>query len=147
MRTTFKIASLLIILFTSCVGTLQAQEKRQWTKEMLEYKHNYLVSEVEMSTSQRDKFLPLYQAMEKEIFSVYRNARDQAKKVSGTSGKASDNEYYTAAKTMAEVKYKVGEIENRYFNQFAKILSKKQLFLLKKAELKFTKDMVGKRKK
>ena len=84
---------------------------------------------------------------EKEIFKVYRNAREQSKKVSATNIKVSDEEYFNAAKAMAEVKYKVGEIESRYFNQFAKILSKKQIFLLKKAELKFTKDMVGKKKK
>ena len=56
-------------------------------------------------------------------------------------------DYLNAAKAMSEVKYKVGEIETRYFNQFAKILSKKQLFILKKAEVKFTRDVVGKKKK
>ncbi len=147
MRMTFKIA-LLLLMFTACVGNVQAQDKkRQWTKEMLEYKHNYIIKETGMTQAQSEKFMPIYQAMEKEIFKVYRNAREQSKKVSATNIKVSDEEYFNAAKAMAEVKYKVGEIESRYFNQFAKILSKKQIFLLKKAELKFTKDMVGKKKK
>ena len=146
MRKYFKIA-LLLLMFMACVGTSNAADKqRQWTKEMLDYKHDYLVKETSMTQAQRDKFMPIYEAMEKEIFAVYRNAREQSKKVTA-SKKASDDEYATAAKAMADVKYKVGEIESRYFNQFAKILSKKQLFLLKQAEIKFTRDMVGKKKK
>ena len=99
-----------------------------------------------MSSLYDIKVVKIYEAMEKEIFSVYRNARDQAKKVN-SNRKVSDDDYLNAAKAMSEVKYKVGEIETRYFNQFAKILSKKQLFILKKAEVKFTRDVVGKKKK
>ena len=93
-----------------------------------------------------DNFMPLYEAMEKEIYSVYRNAREQAKKVSGNR-KVSDEEYVNAARAMASVKAKEGEIENKYFEKYAKILSKKQLFLLKQAEMKFTRQMVAKGKK
>ena len=147
MRKYFNIA-LLLLMFTACVSTSNAANKqqRQWTKEMLDYKHEYIVKATEMTQAQRDKLMPIYEAMEKEIFAVYRNAREQSKKV--TSGKkVTDDEYAPAAKAMADVKYKVGEIESRYFNQFAKILSKKQLFLLKQAEIKFTRDMVAKKKK
>ena len=146
MRTTFKIA-LLLLMFMTCMGTVNAAEKnRQWTKEMLEYKHDYIVKTTGMSQAQREKFMPIYEAMEKEIFSVYRNAREQSKKVTATNRKVSDEEYANAAKVISEVKSKIREIEIRYFNQFAKILTKKQLFLLKQAELKFTRDMVKKKK-
>jgi hypothetical protein len=40
-----------------------------------------------------------------------------------------------------------GEIEAKYFEKFSKIRSKKQLFLLKQAEGKFTREMLKKRKK
>ncbi len=146
MKRYYKIALFLLLLAT-CVGNVQAQgNKRQWTREMLDYKHEFIVKEIALTQAQRTKFMPLYEAMEKEIFSVYRNAREQAKKVDASNKKVGDDDYFTAAKAMAEVKYKVGEIETRYFNQFSKILSKKQLFLLKKAEAKFTNDMVGKKK-
>jgi Spy/CpxP family protein refolding chaperone len=146
MKNYCKIA-LFLLMLTACVCNVQAQDnKRHWTKEMLDYKHEFIVKETAMTQAQRTKFMPLYEAMEKEIFSVYRNARDQAKKVN-SNRKVSDDDYLNAAKAMSEVKYKVGEIETRYFNQFAKILSKKQLFILKKAEVKFTRDVVGKKKK
>ena len=40
-----------------------------------------------------------------------------------------------------------GEIEAKYFDKFSKILTKKQLFLLKQAEVKFTREMLNKNKK
>ena len=92
MRTTFKIA-LLLLMFMTCMGTVNAAEKnRQWTKEMLEYKHDYIVKTTGMSQAQREKFMPIYEAMEKEIFSVYRNAREQSKKVTATNQKVSDED-------------------------------------------------------
>lgn len=146
MKFTFKIA-ILVLMFTASILPMQAANKQsQWTKEMLEYKHDFIAKETQMTQAQRDKFMPLYEAMEKEIYSVYRNAREQAKKVSGNR-KVSDEEYVNAARAMASVKAKEGEIENKYFEKYAKILSKKQLFLLKQAEMKFTRQMVAKGKK
>lgn len=147
MKFTFKIA-LILLLFTASMFPSQAEEKQKgWTKDMLEYKHDFIVKETGMSQAQRDKFMPLYKAMEKEIYSVYRNAREQAKKVSAPNRKTNDDEYINAARTMANVKAKEGEIENKYFEKYAKILTKKQLFLLKQAEVKFTRQMVSKGKK
>ena len=134
-------------MLTASLFTIQAADKpRQWTKDMLEYKHDFIAKETNMTQAQRDKFMPHYEAMEKEIFAIHRNAREQAKKVS-SGQKISDQDYAKAARIMAEVKAKEGEIETRYFEIFSTILSKKQLFLLKQAEIKFTRQMVSKGKK
>ena len=45
------------------------------------------------------------------------------------------------------IKQKEGEIEMEYFTKFEKILSKKQLFLLKRAENKFTQSILNYHKK
>lgn len=146
MRTNLKIV-LFLLMLTACACNMQAQDKkRQWTKEMLENKHEFIVKETGMSQAQRAKFMPLYEAMEKEIYNVNHNAREQAKKIN-SSKKVSDEEYAKAAKAIAEVKSKEGEIETRYFNQYSKILTKKQLFLLKQAEIKFVRQMMSKGKK
>lgn len=122
------------------------QNRSQWTQEMLNYKHDFIAEQTEMTQAQRDKFMPLYEAMEKEVFAAHRTAREQAKKVS-SNPKVSDQEYANAARAMSQVKVKEGEIEGRYFEKFSKILSKKQLFLLKQAEIKFTRQMISKGKK
>ena len=146
MKINFKIALLLLMLITG-VCTMQGQgKKRQWTKEMLDYKHEFIVKETGMTQAQRDKFMPIYEAMEKEIYNVNHSARQQARKV-GAANNVSDDEYGKAAKAMAVVKSKEGEIETRYFVQYSKILSKKQLFLLKQAEIKFYRKMTEKKKK
>ena len=120
--------------------------RSQWTQEMLDYKHDFIAEQTEMTQAQRDKFMPLYEAMEKEVFAVHRTAREQAKKISSTA-KASDLDYANAARAMSQVKVKEGEIEGRYFEKFSKILSKKQMFQLKQAELKFSKQMLSRGKK
>jgi hypothetical protein len=40
------------------------------------------------------------------------------------------------------VKLREGQIETAYFQKFARILTKKQLFLLKRAETRFTRSML-----
>jgi Spy/CpxP family protein refolding chaperone len=118
--------------------------RSQWTQEMLDYKHDFIAEQTEMTQAQREKFMPLYEAMEKEVYAAHRTAREQARKVSSTT-KASEQDYATAARAMSQVKVKEGEIEGRYFEKFSKILSKKQMFQLKQAELKFTRQMISSR--
>ncbi len=115
--------------------------RSQWTQEMLDYKHDFIAEQTEMTQAQREKFMPLYEAMEKEVFAAHRTAREQAKKVS--SSKATEQDYATAARAMSQVKVKEGEIEGRYFEKFSKILSKKQMFQLKQAEMKFSRQMLS----
>ena len=142
------IAIALTLLCSSLYATAKdkTHNRSQWTQEMLDYKHDFIAEQTEMTQAQREKFMPLYEAMEKEIFAVNRTAREQARKVSG-SPKVSDQEYANAALAMSQVKVKEGEIEGRYFEKFSKILSKKQLFQLKQAEIKFTRQMISKGKK
>ena len=52
-----------------------------------------------------------------------------------------------AAEALSNAKVREGEIEAKYFAKFTKILSKRQLFLLKKAENDFARNMLQGRKK
>ncbi len=139
----------LAALLMCCTTVATAKDKTgtgngnrsQWTQEMLDYKHDFIAEQTEMTQAQRDKFMPLYEAMEKEVFAAHRTAREQAKKVS--SSKATEQDYATAARAMSQVKVKEGEIEGRYFEKFSKILSKKQMFQLKQAEMKFSRQMLS----
>lgn len=118
-------------------------DREKWLKEVREYKHDLLVEETEMSQEQQDEFLPLYSAMEKEIYQVNFDARALENKISSSSAVVSDLEYEKAAEALAEVKQREGEIEMEYYKKFEKILSKKQLFLLKRAENRFTRNMLN----
>lgn len=118
-------------------------DREKWLKEVREYKHDMLVEETEMTQAQKAEFLPLYTEMEKEIYQVNVDARTLEQKISNAADGVSELEYEKAAEALAEVKQREGQIELEYFKKFEKILSKKQLFLLKRAENRFTRDMLN----
>ena len=117
--------------------------REKWIKEVRTYKHDLLVEETGMSASQKSEFLPLYSAMEQEIYQVNYDARALESKISASSEDVSELEYEKAAEALAEVKSKEAQIEMEYFHKFEKILSKKQMFLLKRAENRFARNMLS----
>ncbi len=141
------IALAIVLAYSIAPAQSKDNNKRQWTQEMLEAKHDFIAEQLGLNKAQRDKFMPVYEAMEKEVFAVNRTAREQAKQVSSDSKNATDQDYYNAARAMSQAKVKEGEIEGRYFEKFSKILSKKQMFQLKQAELKFRRQMISRGKK
>lgn len=118
-------------------------DRDKWLKEVREYKHDKLVEETDMSAAQKAEFLPIYSAMEQEIYQVNIEARNLENKISNSTEEISELEYEKAAEALAEVKSHEGDIELKYYKKFEKILSKKQLFLLKRAENRFTRDMLN----
>lgn len=113
---------------------------------MLQAKHDLIIKETAMTKAQQEKFMPLYTAMEQEIYQANKEARSLAEKVNKTA-KPTNEQYTQAANALSNVKLKEGQIEAKYYQKFAQILSKKQLFQLKQAELKFTRNMISKGKK
>lgn len=84
--------------------------------------------------------------MEREIYNTNRDARALAASVEKKKA-PTDSEYAQAAEALSRAKMREGEIEAKYFEKFSKILSKRQLFLLKQAENKFTRNMLRGRKR
>ena len=84
--------------------------------------------------------------MEKEIYQTNRDARKLASEIEKKKS-PTDSEYMQAAESLSRAKVREGEIEAKYFEKFSKMLSKKQLFLLKLTEAKFTRAMLKSRNK
>ncbi len=74
-----------------------------------------------------------------------RNARALASEVEKKKN-PTDRDYEAAASALSNTRVREGEIEAKYFEKFSKILTKKQLFQLKQAEAKFTREMLAKKK-
>ena len=81
------------------------------------------------------------------LVAVNKEARELERKISASTTPVSDTEYEAAATAMAKVRQEEGEIEMEYFAKFEKILTKKQLFLLKRAENKFTQSILSHHKR
>lgn len=116
--------------------------RSRWSKEMLEAKHQMIIEQVGLTPTQQEQFMPLYEAMEKEIFQNNFEARGALAAVNKRGSAATDDECFQAASAVSQAKVRDGEIESRYFEQFSKILSKRQMFLLKQAESDFARTMM-----
>lgn len=137
----------ILILVLAITTTATAQNSRtKFQTDMYQAKHEMIIEEVGLTMTQQKQFMPLYEQMEREIYEVNRNARALANEVEKKKN-PSDRDYEAAASALSNTRMREGEIEAKYFDKFSKILSKKQLFLLKQAEAKFTREMLKKRKK
>jgi len=113
---------------------------------MYDAKHKMIVEELGLTPTQQKQFMPLYEQMEREIYQTNSEARALAAEVEKKRN-PSDRDYEVAANALSNTRVREGEIEAKYYDKFAKILTKKQLFQLKQAEAKFTRQMLSKGKK
>jgi len=136
-----------LILALAITSAATAQNGRtKFATDMYQAKHEMIIEELGLTMTQQKQFMPLYEQMEREIYQVNRNARALASEVEKKRN-PSDRDYEAAASALSNTRMREGEIEARYFDKFAKILSKKQLFQLKQAEVKFTREMISKKRK
>ena len=123
-----------------------AQNRTKFATDMYQAKHEMIIEELGLTPSQQKQFMPIYEQMEREIYQVNRNARALAAEVEKKKN-PTDRDYEAAASALSRTRVQEGEIEAKYFEKFSKILTKKQLFQLKQAEMKFTREMISKKKK
>lgn len=151
---TFLLQIFFLATFISQTGlmTIQAQvnkpqHENKWMNEVRNFKHSFLIKETEMTETQSKEFIPLYIEMENKIYQVNSDARKIEQETSRSQKEISDDEYLATATALSQVKTKEAEIEDHYFTLFSKILSKKQLFLLKRAEKRFALKMLNHNKR
>ena len=141
-----RFVSILIAVFViASAVTAQNKGKSKFTTDMYQAKHEMIIEELGLTQSQQKQFMPLYEQMEREVYQVNRNARALASEVEKKKN-PSDRDYEIAASALSNTRVQEGEIEAKYFEKFSKILSKKQLFQLKQAERKFTREMLSKKR-
>lgn len=138
--------SILILVLTIATAATAQNSRNKFSTDMYQAKHEMIIRECGLTMTQQKQFMPLYEQMEREIYQVNRNARALADEVEKKKN-ASDRDYETAASALSSTRMREGEIEAKYFEKFSKILSKKQLFQLKQAEVRFTREMLGKKNK
>ena len=136
----------LLIIIAVAFGANAQNNRSKWGQEMLEAKHQMIIKDVGLTPTQQEQFMPVYQEMEKEIYQTNRDARKLASEIEKKKS-PTDSEYMQAAESLSRAKVREGEIEAKYFEKFSKMLSKKQLFLLKLTEAKFTRAMLKSRNK
>lgn len=114
----------------------QKPDREKWFQELREWKHQFLIKEVELTEAQQPKFFAVYDAMQNEILAIHDGTRNMEKKLS-LNKQASDLEYEKMAEALIEVKIKEGEIQKRYLDKMKTVISSRQLYKLQVAEKKF----------
>lgn len=142
----------VLILCSNIVAHAQkndtnSQQDNKWIAEVKNYKHSFLIKETEMTEAQQKEFLPLYIEMEEKIYATNKEARALEQEISRSQEEANDEKYALVAASLSQVKEQEAKIENHYFEHFSKILSKKQMFLLKRAENRFSIEMLNHNKR
>ena len=141
-----KVVSILILALAITSAATAQNGRTKFATDMYQAKHEMIIEEMGLTQTQASQFLPIYEQMEREIYQVNRNARVLAREVEKKKN-PTDRDYEAAASALSSTRMREGEIEAKYFDKFSKILTKKQLFLLKQAEVKFTREMLNKNKK
>jgi Spy/CpxP family protein refolding chaperone len=140
------IAAILIMILTLCNATMAQNGRTKFAADMYQAKHEMIIEELGLTPTQQSKFMPLYEQMEREVYEVNRNARALANEVEKKKN-PTDRDFEAAASALSNTRMREGEIEAKYFDKFSKILSKKQLFQLKQTEVRFTREMISKKRK
>lgn len=114
----------------------------EWAKEMREYKHKFLAKELELSREQQRKFFVLYDQMEDELEQLNSESRTLDEEIKAKGDEVTDDDYERASEKLFNIRTREGAIDLKYYDKFKEILTKRQLFQLKGAERKFTREMV-----
>lgn len=148
IRKSTVISFLLAVILAPCLLSAQstAAQRARWMEQIRKTKFEFFTKEVSLTKEQQSQLFPLYEEMEKSIYKMNNEAEALMKKTAANT-RATDTEFEAAATAAARTTLRQGEIELEYFNKFSKFLSKKQLFLLKQAEDKFTQYLLKQRRK
>lgn len=133
-------AILLLTVLASAVPTFAASasdptERDEWKVELRNYKHRFLKKELGLTREQETPFFKIYDEMDDQLIKINAETRALEKKAL-SDGDASDTELEAAARAIFEQKKKESEVELKYFDQLADVLTLKQLVRLKDTERK-----------
>lgn len=140
----FKIVILLAILSPLNMladktkdGPKKNHERTEWFRKLKEAKHNYLTKELDLTEAQQENFFLLYDAKERERHAAERKVRTLEKEVRRKGDSATDEDYNRAIAAQYESNHEMARIESKYEKEFRKVLTKRQLFKLRRAEFGF----------
>lgn len=115
--------------------------REKWMTELRQYKRVYFTKELDLTREQQNKFYPLYEEMEDQVFKINDDARAMEKRVADIEN-PSDLEYEKATEAMYDAKTREAELEKEYMEKFKTILSPRQLFKLKAVERQFNRELM-----
>ena len=116
-------------------------KREQWFKEMKAKKQAFLVRELNLTTEQANQFFEIYNKMDEDLRAVNERTRALEKKAMDNAND-SEADINAALEAVYSQRYQEWAIENEAKAKFEKILTKKQLLQLKRAESRFSRALM-----
>lgn len=140
---------LLTVMLTAGFFPISAQGRSErrggMHKEICEFRMKFIAQEMDLPAEKQKQFFDLYQQMSDEKRAVFDETIKLERKVRNDAA-ATDADYQALQNAMTTAKERDAAIEKKYDEKFAAFLSQKQIYLMKKAEMKFHEKMRAMRK-
>ena len=128
-----------LMLFCALVcANAQTDLKNMTEQEFRKQKQEYLIKELALTQEEAKEFFPLYEKFQKEKKQIY----DENQSLMDRADIAGEEEYRQIINCLLDLQIMSDELEKKYYNEFSKILSYRQLFRLNKAEASFQKYLL-----
>lgn len=136
------IRNLLLLLMCSMIGVsaLHAQHNKMSREEFKAKQQAFLTQRAGLTEQEAKEFFPVYfelQDKKKELNDKAWDVMRQGKKPETT-----EKEYEKILDEVARLRIAADETELEYLKKFKKMLSSKKLYLIKKGELKFHRELL-----
>ena len=142
---------LILALLLGCSSVSFAQKHNgkkgdDMRRELREFKIKFIAQEIDLKEDQKSAFVDLYNEMSDKRNEVMRDAWKMERALKNNKD-ATEADYQAVTDAMTKAKAQDAEIEKSYDDRFAKILSQKQIFKMKEAEMEFRKKIDEMRQK
>ncbi len=127
----FFILALAVILCTVSASAQDAGKQRLSREQMIETQAKHIASDLALDDKTYNKFISTYVSYKKELWSIAPKRKKSNKAASQTEEQAAQN-----MQRRFEQSQKVLDIRNKYYKEFSKFLTQKQIELMYDKERK-----------
>lgn len=127
----FFILALAVILCTVSTSAQDAGKQRLSREQMIETQAKHIASDLALDDKTYNKFISTYVSYKKELWSIAPKRKKSNKAASQTEEQAAQN-----MQRRFEQSQKVLDIRNKYYKEFSKFLTQKQIELMYDKERK-----------
>lgn len=140
------IALIILTVFAALADKPSQADRKAWEKEMQQYKAEYMTKALDLTAEQKAKLIPLLNRMDEETKKLMDQTNAMKKSVEKKGESATDLELEKAAEAQFECKAKEAQIEQKYYKEYKKILTPRQLLKFKDAERGFMRELMKKQR-
>lgn len=128
----------LIFFVAATTAMAQTKSNKISEAEFRKAKQEYLTRELDLNDKESKAFFPLYEEFQRKKKEIY----DENQQLMERADIAGEEEYRKIINRLLDLQIMSDELEKKYYDKFAQVLTYKKLFKLNKAESAFQKHML-----